>query len=210
MKIHTFSKINLPALLLLVACAPVERQYSENELLERPPEMVIDRQAVGQETAVASDTVANSETVKTSKGLGSDVSINSDSPLQLKLNRSFDVAWHDLELALKQVEIEITDRDREKGLYYVNYDADDYRPEDSGFLDKSTAFFKNDYSQLVYVLTVEELAGETRVTAAIANEAEQVNHNLLNDKDSTANLTLASDRLLLTLYKNLRDKLVED
>jgi len=203
---HTIAKSVLLVGVLSSCGTLQEPQYTDNDLLERPPAIAIDRQATPQQEVVAPTETPQ----KLEKGLGADVSISKDSPLQITIHRPFDGAWHDVEVALKQLDFEVTDREHDKGLYYVNYDADDYQPEDNGFLDKSMSFFKNDYKQSVYVLTVEELGGETRVIASIANDAEQTNHGALNDKAGQANLTEGADRLLLTLYRNLHDKLVED
>lgn len=190
---------------VLTACGITEeRQYTDNDFLERPPTLA--------SSLVSSDeakpAVSEEAPKKADKGLGADVSINNQSPLQLSVKRSFDITWHDLELILKQKEIEIKDREHDKGQYYVTFDADDYQSEDSGFLDKSTSFFKNDYKPVVYILTVEQDGSDSRISAAVANEAEQTNHGLQSDKDS--NLTDGPDKLLLSLYKSLRDDLVED
>jgi hypothetical protein len=190
---------------VLTACGTMEnRQYTDNDFLERPPTLASQPTPSGSTEPAPSDEAPK----KADKGLGADVSINSESPLQLSVKRSFDIAWHDLELILKQKEIEIKDREHDKGQYYVIFDADDYQSEDSGFLDKSTSFFKNDYKPVVYILTVEEDGSDARISAAVANEAEQTNHGLLSDKDS--NLTDGADKLLLSLYKSLRDDLVEE
>ena len=42
------------------------------------------------------------------------------------IKQPFDDAWNTLGLALKQSEIEITDREHDKGLYYVSYDSSGY------------------------------------------------------------------------------------
>ncbi len=188
---------------VLTACGTVEdRHYTDNEFLERPPTLGVDHPPAGQENITRSEVPE-----KPDKGLGDDVSINTASPLQIKLARPFDIAWHDLEMALKDMKIEITDREHDKGQYYVTYDPDDYQSEDSGFLDKSTSFFKNDYKQAVYILTVEEDGSDSRISAAIANEAEQSG----DDKDGyQGGLTDGADKLLLSLYKNMRDELVEE
>jgi uncharacterized lipoprotein len=189
----------------LAACTAVQdRQADDIELLERPPILSSTSTSISQENAVVNETPK-----KTEKGLADDISVNNDSPIQLKLKRSFDIAWHDLELILKQKEIEVKDREHDKGQYYVIFDADDYQAEDSGFFDKSKAFFKNDYKQVVYTVTVEaDGSSEARISAAIANDAEQTTQGLSNDKDT--HLTDGADKLLLYLYKSLRDELVED
>lgn len=190
--------------IFLTACGTVDdNRYADNDFLERPPELPTNRTATEQvESAVPSEAPK-----KADKGLGADVSINSESPLQLKVKRSFDITWHDLGLILKQKEIEIKDREHDKGQYYVTFDADDYQAEDSGFLAKSASMFKNDYKPVVYILTMEEDGSDARISAAVANEAEQSG----SDKDGyQGNLTDGADKLLLSLYKSLRDDLVEE
>jgi uncharacterized lipoprotein len=191
------------SLALLSACGTLrEEALSESELLERPPLLAATPTPVDQEVLARS----SEEPKKLEKGLGNEVSINSESPFQIRIKRSFDVAWHDLELVFKQKELEVTDREHDKHQYYVTFDADDYQPEDSGFFAKSTSLFRNDYKPAVYVVSLEDDgSGETRISAALANEAEQTSHD-----NKGGDLTDGADKLLLFLYKSLRDDLVED
>ena len=192
----------LSSLSFLSACGTLrEEALSDTELLERPPLLAPTPTPVDQEVLARSE-----EPKKLEKGLGDEVSINGESPLQIRLKRSFDIAWHDLELVFKQKELEVTDREHDKHQYYVTFDADDYQAEDAGFLAKSTSLFRNDYKSAVYILTLDDDgSGETRVSAALANEAEQVGHD-----GKGGDLTDGADKLLLFLYKSLRDDLVED
>ncbi|SJM93300.1 outer membrane protein assembly factor BamC [Crenothrix polyspora] len=197
---HCFLKSLLLAVIFaLVACGSVNDRYADNDMLERPPEML---PSTSEPEPVAQEEVRK----KAVKGLGDDINVNNGGSVQLKLKRSFDIAWHDLELILKHKEIEIKDREHDKGQYYVIFDADDYQAEDSGFFDKSKAFFNNDYKPVVYIVTVEaDGDSEARISAALANDTEQTTSN---DKDD--HLTDGADKLSLYLYKSLRDDLVED
>lgn len=186
----------------LSACS-TGRQYVDNADLEKPPALA---------TAGLQSSQANSEPIseqKAEKGLGNNIHLSQEKPLEIKLKRSFDTAWSDVEQALKQLNIEITDREHDKKQYYVTYDADDYQPEDSGFLEKSTSFFRNDYQVAVYILTFNEYSDETVISASLANASEQNSRSFMQDGTAN-NLTDGSDRLLQSLYRELRDNVVEE
>jgi uncharacterized lipoprotein len=192
----------ITGLMVLVACS-AGQQYADNAALERPPTLNTEPRPRSTE-----DTITRTEVPsKATKGLGEEISINASSPLQISVQRPFDIAWHDVEMALKDLQLDITDREHDKGQYYVNYDGDDYRPEDSGLLDSATAFLKHDYQKSIYIITVEQDgSSDSRIRAAIANDNEQS----VDNKDGIVTLTDGSDKLLLTLYRHMRDKLVEE
>jgi uncharacterized lipoprotein len=124
------------------------------------------------------------------------------SPPQLKIKQPFDDAWNTLGLALKQSEIEITDREHDKGLYYVSYDS-------------SGSFFSKKQNEVIYVLTVENDGAETKITATLGNAAEQTNssrgvHRSSSNENSAAQSTDGAEKLLQSLYETIRDDLKEE
>ena len=123
--------------LSVVACASEDSRYRDTSMLERPPELV----SVNQPGAG----IADNSTIPKKRdepGLGSDVSMTTTTPPQLIIKQPFDDAWNTVGLALKQSDIEITDREHDKGLYYVSYDA-------------SGSFFRKKQNEAIYVLTLE-------------------------------------------------------
>jgi uncharacterized lipoprotein len=127
-------------------------------------------------------------------------------PPVLKLEQPFDVAWNTLASAFRQSRLEIRDKDRDKGLYYVEFDPDDYVPEDASVLDRMGNFLADDYSKAVYVLTVTREDGETAVTAAKAGSAEQGGLKGAVDEEEKPD---GAERLLSFLYQVLRDDWTE-
>jgi uncharacterized lipoprotein len=121
----------------------------------------------------------------------------------LRIKQSLDDAWSTLGLALKQSDIEITDREHDKGLYYVLYD-----PEKS--------FFSGKHNEAIYVLTVESDGAETVVSAILGNAAEQSSAGGRSkkrgaDKDnSSEQLADGAEKLLQSLYESIRDDLKEE
>ncbi len=125
-------------------------------------------------------------------------------PSQLMIKQPYDVAWNTLALALKQSNIEITDHEHNKGLYYVSYD-----PDPSLFSPKNS-------NNAVYVLTVKREGAETKVKAALGNAAEQGsvgNHGKSRTpvKDNSASHPASgAEDLLQLLYRTIRDDLEEE
>jgi uncharacterized lipoprotein len=184
----------------LISCGISEdSRYRDTAMLERPPALVVNKPA-GEPRLADNSTIPKK---RDESGLGAAVSITTTAPPQLIIKQPFDDAWSSLGLALKQSEIEITDREHDKGLYYVSYDP-------------HSSFFSNKQNEAIYVLKVESDGAETKVTAALGNAAEQTSSGS-RDEDrgsSTDNSANRSDdgaeKLLRSLYETLRDDLKEE
>lgn len=168
--------------------------------LELPPNLQAGRQSI-QHDAADEEGVIGERSDR--KGLGALVDINTSEPPELKLKQPFDVAWNTLASAFRQSRLEIKDRDRDKGLYYVVFDPDDYVPEDESVLNRMGAILAGDYSTAVYVLTVAAEDGATKVTAAKAGPAEQGALSEAVDENEKPD---GAKRLLSFLYQTLRDE----
>jgi uncharacterized lipoprotein len=122
----------------------------------------------------------------------------------LMIKQPYDVAWKTLTLALKQIDIEITDHEHAKGLFYVSYDPD------------PPLFSLKNSNNAVYVLTVKREGAETKVKAALGNAAEQSsvgNHGKSRTpvKDNSASHPASgAEDLLQLLYRTIRDDLEEE
>lgn len=186
--------------LCLVSCGTVEDpHYRDTSRLELPPNLQPGRESIQQKTSDEEGVIRDSDG---RKGLGSLVSMSAAEPPTLKLEQPFDVAWNTLASAFRQSKLEIRDRDRDKGLYYVEFDPDDYVPEDASVLGRMGNLLADDYSKAVYVLTVTREDGETAVTAAKASSAEQGGlAGAVDEKEKPD----GAERLLSFLYRKLRD-----
>jgi uncharacterized lipoprotein len=185
--------------LILVACGGPDSRYRDTQMLEHPPELVVSKHP--GEMQVTDNSKVPKKQYK--MGLGEDVSLTTSTPPQLKIKQPLDDAWTTLGLALKQSSIEITDREHDKGLYYVLYD-----PEKS--------FFGRKNNEAVYVITLEDEGVETTITATLGNTAEQSSaggrgKNRGSSKDNSATQAAnGGEKLLQSLYETLRDDLKEE
>ncbi|MGR8979900.1 MAG: outer membrane protein assembly factor BamC [Gammaproteobacteria bacterium] len=187
----------------LVSCADTDPRYKDTTMLERPPHMQAIHPAEERKTGEDS---ANAEP-KVMTGLGDNVSMTPHAkPPAIRLKQAFDEAWVTLGRALKQLELEISDRNREEKVYYVKYDPDDFRPEDAGILSAIGSSFKNDFAEETYILRVEPENSDTAITAELGDKADpEVG---VDGKESEPRARSdGSLNLLKTVYKMLHDDL---
>jgi uncharacterized lipoprotein len=189
---------NLLLIFFLASCGTTEEsRYRDTAELERPP-IVTNNSPSREERTVDDSSIPRK---KNTTGLDTDVYQNS--ALQLTIKQPFDTAWNTLSRAFKQSAIKVTDHERDKGLYYVTRDVTDPSTESTGFLAKVSSFFSNDTA--VYLLTVEQEAEETKVTASVANATEQ--SSVAKKANPTSE---GAEELLQLLFKTLRDELEEE
>ena len=126
----------------------------------------------------------------------------------MKIKKLFDRSWILVEQALKLSEIEITDKNREQGFFYVNFDPDAQGSKDTELIDSvSFFFFEDEYEAAAYKLIVKWNETDTEVTAELAN---QINTDLLDDDEDKEDFEGSIDggaELLKKLYKTIRDDL---
>ncbi len=193
---------SLLVFLVLVSCGATEpAPYRDTTYLELPPGL---QESYAAPKQSESDDSAIPDKSKIKKGLGDTVYLTTSKPPQIKIKQIFDLAWNTLDAALKQSDIEITDRELDKGLYYVTYDADSHVSEDASFADSFTALLTNDYSKSSYVLTVTADGDETIISAALADQDEH------SEKPETSDKTDGAEKLLQFIFETMRDDLVEE
>ena len=98
------------------------------------------------------------------KGLANDVILAEvkQKPI-IKIKKDFDRSWDIVEQALQLNEIEISDKNRDEGVFYVTFDPD--TKSDSTFADAMTFFlFKDEYAEASYKLTLTEQKSESVIT----------------------------------------------
>lgn len=176
----------------LVSCGTTEEvRYRDTAMLERPPTLVT-YSAVEKENKIVDSAEPEAE-AKT--GLGTNVYMSGSNSSLLIIKQSFDEAWNTFAQALKQQELEITDRNREEGAYYVTYDPDSYQ---SGGI---FSFFNDEYIEEGYLLKLTPNGAETEITAEVVN---QPGPDSLEDNERPVD---GAEKLLISLYKTLHDDL---
>ena len=186
----------------LVSCADTDSRYRDTTMLERPPDM----QAIHQSAEPNSDEGDENAEPEVKTGLGDKVSLIDSNPPAIRLKQTFDEGWITIGRALAQLELKISDRNREEKVYYVKYDADQYQPENAGLLSMIASSFKNDYGEETYILRVQPYYPDMLITAESARKEERSAGDDIKQNE-TNNLPDGSSNLLKTLYKTLRDDL---
>ncbi|NOR68082.1 MAG: outer membrane protein assembly factor BamC [Methylomarinum sp.] len=186
---------------LVTACSDIKAtKYQDISDLEIPPEMVI----VEKPKVLIED----SEVIKKT-GLGKSVSLAGlgKEPV-IKIKKTFERSWAIVEQALKLNEIEITDKNRDEGVFYVLFDPD-AKQAGSQITDTITFFFfEDEYVEAAYKLTVVWRDSDTEVTVELI---DQVSNDILDDGEDEFEDTIdAGTKLLKTLYKTIKDDLPLD
>jgi len=188
--------------LLITACSDnVNTRYRDTSHLETPPVLIIAEQP--KQAKQAKD-------VDEKTGLGRVVSLSGPAaqPI-LKIKKIFDRSWNIVEQGLNLSEIEITDKNRDKGVFYVKFDPDQKSSKDSGVMDSlSFFFFKDEYEEAAYKLTVQWRDSDTEVSVERLDQDED---DLLDDgEDDFENPIDPGAMLINALYKTIRDDLPLD
>ncbi|MCF6202435.1 MAG: outer membrane protein assembly factor BamC [Methylococcaceae bacterium] len=205
-----YKKVYILIVLFTISCSDVQQaKYKDTEYLEVPPEIKMTKKT----PVVVEDDVKDEidEDEPADKGLGKNILlVGTEKKPVIKIKKKFDRSWELVDQALKLEEIEITDKDREQGVFYVSYDPDNQHPADSSLIDKMTFFFfKDEYEEASYKLTVLKQENETEVTV---EQIESDTNDLLDDGEDNDMAGIIDDgsMLLNTLYKTLREDLPVD
>lgn len=187
--------------LLIMACSNSENtRYKDLSHLEKPPVIIIAETA---KKPVLKDDEAVEKT-----GFGQVVSLaGSDKLPVLKIKKIFDRSWDIVEQGLKLSEIEITDKNRDQGVFYLKFDPDKQASKDSSLLDNMAFFlFTDEYDEAAYKLTVEWRDTDTEVSVELISENDE---NSLDDVGIEYTFDSGA-KLIKTLYKTIRDDLPID
>ncbi len=187
--------------LTIVCCSTSKNpRYKDTSHLETPPRMEIIESA---------KQVDEEKDGKTESGLGNIVSLAglTEKPI-IKIKKNFDRSWLIVEKAIQLNELEITDKNRGLGVYYVKFDPDDQSSGDSSIIDSMTFFiFANDYEEATYKLTLNWRDSATEVRAEVVDGDSS---HLLDDDEDIEDFEGSVDaggKLLNTLFKTIRDDL---
>ena len=188
-------------LLLLVSCSDVKNtRFRDTSSLEMPPEMeVVEKPKVAIKE--------NEDHIE--KGLGDSVSLaGTDEKPVMKIKKLFDRSWTLVEQALKLGEIEVTDKNREQGIFYVLFDPDVQSSGDSESTDTlSFFFFEDEYEEAAYQIKVAWIESDTEVKVELVN---QINTDLLDDdedKEAFEGTVDGGGKLLNILYNIIKNDL---
>ncbi len=181
---------------LYVSACSTPRQYQDNSNLEQPPQLAVNKTNYALDNSV----------VSIIKGLGDKVSLSENI---LLLKQPFNSAWDTLEQALKLNNMLITDRNREQGRYYIQYDPDEVADKAEGFLARASFFiFQDEYERLPYVLQMVKSSEGVKIKVTGVDSDESF--DLLDDgEDLTYDTSKnrASEILLRNLYRTLKHEL---
>lgn len=194
-------KILFFSALLMISCADIKStRYKDTSHLEMPPTMEIVEKPIVEE--------AKKEEIEKT-GIGENVSLARSAELPvIKIKKLFDRSWDIVEQALRLSEIEITDKNREQGVFYVLFDPDVLKSEDTGLVDSMRFFFfKDDFAEAAYKLTVAWRETDTEVSVELA---DRTTSDLLDDQEDKEDFDGSIDsgkKLMLKLYSTIKDDL---
>jgi len=185
--------------LLTVSCSDVKStRYQDNSDLEMPPRMKI----VEKPKAIAEE-----KQEKVESGLGNDIFLagSTEKPI-IKIKKLFDRSWNIVEQALKLRKIEISDKNREQGVFYVLFDPDAQASDKSELFDNITFFFfEDDYEEAAYKIHVAWRDSDTEVSVELV---DRENNDLLDDGDDDFDSSVdGGEKLIKALFKTIRDDL---
>lgn len=186
--------------LFLHACTDVKTiEYSDTSDLEMPPEMEI--------AETPKELITEKEDVEVEgKGLGDIVSLaGTKDKAVIKIIKTFERSWELVEQALKLNEIEVTDKNREKGVFYVLFDPDEQSSESTK--NSTFSFFGGEYDEGAYQITIVWRESDTEVTAELVDDTHSDLLDDAEDKEEFEGSVVGGDHLLKTLYKTLRHDL---
>ncbi|RIZ67886.1 MAG: outer membrane protein assembly factor BamC [Methylococcales bacterium] len=187
--------------LMLVSCTSEDKRYRDTSALERPPALKVNKKADGTEDIDNSTARIKQD----GTGLGSRVYLTPTTPPLLMIKETYDLAWETLGQGLKQSHLQITDREHDKGRYFVTYNPDKWSDEEEeGFFDKALGYFTDKDNDERYLLTVTAKGAETQVSAVINTEPK------LSTKSATKNSTVpppadGAEKLLALIYKTMSE-----
>ena len=179
-------------ILLLDGCSEVKPRYRDTSSLEAPP-----RIDIPSDKAVSQERQTTEHRKKTEPWVFID---DAESPPVLLIKKLPDRAWEVVSQALADKKIEVTDKNREEGVFLVKYDPS----KDIGktFGNVRFLWFEDDYGEAEYQLTLKWKDTETQVRARLIKQAE------VDDDDEE--LADGSAKLIQALYDAIHKEETED
>ena len=187
----------------LVSCGTAtDTRYRDTAMLERPPKLAVTHQA-GEQSLTTDDTRPQK------KPGGEDeeatVYMTTTTPPLLIIKQAYNLAWDTLGHALKQDTLKVTERNQDKGLYFVSYDREAQAEKESGFFGKALSLLQDKFKEEHYILTVTAKDEETQISATI-DPAPKQSEGSENKDDAPVPPEDGPEKLLLSIYKTMSDK----
>jgi uncharacterized lipoprotein len=189
-------------LLMLTACSQGIQQtrYLDTTALELPP--VIARVAKPRQPEA-------DKADKRSQGLGESVQLaGAEERPVIKIKKLFYRSWNLVEQALKLNDITVKDKNRDLGVFYVLFAAEDEDSGEAAFFENMTSLFSNAASRkAAYQLTVVWHESDTEVAAKLV---KQENDGLLDDDEDNEAFAEEVDNsvlLIQSLYETMKHDL---
>ncbi len=133
-----------------------EKDYvysKEIAALEMPPDLQAEQSLIVQDPDLVPVTLTNTITW-----------IDEGDAIYLRINSPFAHAWRVVGKALTTSAIEITDKNRSTGIYFVQYDPDFQAVKDGSFWDEVVFFFGDDPNQeLPYQVFLQQTEAGTKI-----------------------------------------------
>jgi NlpB/DapX lipoprotein len=185
---------------LVTACTGTDPRYRDTQMLERPPQLAVTKpvEEIVKDSSAVKHNIEGTE-------LGSTVSIKSTTPPVLIIKQPFNVAWQTLGNALRADNVEVTDREHDKGRYFVTFDPNKTPEDESGFLDKTLSYLNDAHVEERYVLTVTDKGQETEVLVANNTEPKQSSNSEEQYKLTTPPAD-GAEKLLNSIYKTMSER----
>lgn len=188
--------------LTITACSQLkESRYHDTTALEIPPTMKV----VAKPTSVK-NTVDNRE----DKELGDSVVLSGSEQVPvIKIKKLFNRSWKLVDQALKLNDIEVKDKNRGLGVFYVVFVADNHGTGKISTFDKIVSYFlTNTSSKASYKLLVTWHDNNTEVSASLVNESSD---DLLDDDEDREDFEATIDNsatLIELLYQTIKQDLL--
>ena len=186
-------------ILILVSCSG-GKDRTPVEKLERPPQMVSYPSDVQSHSADPSSVKFDSEVPVEEKKPNQNVRLMevAGSDTKLEILEPYEEAWALISKALKyDSAFEVTDRNRDEGIYYVNYNPDEHG---GSFLSNFSFLTGGSESEGSYYLRLVESGPNSEVTAEMI-----VEDDFDDELDSIVDPDTGVEHFLTALYKALRE-----
>ncbi len=178
--------------LSLTACSSITKEYRDTSYLEKPPKLVI------------VEKLEDSEVVK-DEPLNKDVFLDDiETPPVLHVKKLFDRSWELLAQELEKQKIEITDKNRDKGYYYVKFQPDE--AEGHIFGGMKILLFEDSYTLADYRIHLMWNESTTEIRVKLLSEEEDIS---FDDEDKDEQILDGSEKLINVLYEGIEARLSE-
>ncbi len=182
----------LPLFVFFIGCSSITKEYSDTSFLEKPPKMVIVEKP--EDTEVIKDEPINEDVFLD----------DAEFPPVLHVKKLFDRSWELVAQELEEQEIEITDKNRDRGMFFVKYQPDE--ADGHIFGGMKILLFEDSYTLAEYRILVEWKDTTTEIRVKMLTENDDISFDDEEDEDKILD---GSEKLIADLYEGLQTRLEE-